>query len=145
MNNMNNMNNMNIMEKKCSICNNNNNNNTNLYFMSYNKSPFRLYFHLGCKNKLKYFLGLIFKNQEIKINMKQLEYGDIISKSKSNNSTKSCNGIDGINQYVQLSDLITTKFLCFTKIYNIMELINQIQLNDPLYNILLIVSTWFDY
>ena len=133
------MNNINIMGKKCSICNNNNNNNTNLNFMTYNKSPFRLYFHLGCKNKLLYFLGLIFKNQVIQLNIDELEYGDIIykSNSKSKNSTKSCD--------VQLSELITTKFVCFTKIYNIMELINQIQLNDPLYHILLIVSTWFDY
>ena len=133
--------NMNILKKKCSLCNSNN---TNLNFITYNKSPFRLYFHPECKNKLLTFLGLIFKNQVLQLNLNELEYGDIIYKSKSK-LCDSFNGVDGINQSVQLSDLITTKFLCFTKVYNIMELINLIQLNDPLYHILLIVSTWFDY
>jgi hypothetical protein len=136
---MNNMN-MNIMGKKCSICNTNNTKNSNLNFMTYNKSPFRLYFHQECKNKLLNFLVLIFKNQALQINMDKLEYGDIHNIHNINNMYD----ISRMNQH-KLSKLITTKFLCFTKVYNIMELINQIQLNDPLYHILLIVSTWFDY
>ena len=139
---------MDIMKKKCSVCNNTNYN-TNLYFMTYNKNPFRLYFHQECKYKLINFLDLIFKNQVLQLNMDELGYSDTISKYKYKYKFKSKNIIEPCDRsndiYNQLSELITTKFLCFTKVYNIMELINLIQLNDPLYHILLIVSTWFDY
>lgn len=126
-----------ILGKKCCICvcSQSPSYNTNLHYLSYNHSPFKLYFHPYCKPKLIYYLTLIFKNQDkiLQINLDDLDYfeNDLNYNSDYND--------------LQFSKLITTKFLYFTKIYNIMELIKQIQLNDPLYHILLIVSTWFDY
>ena len=124
-----------ILGKKCCICVCTYSDNTNLHYLSYNNYPFKLYFHPNCKSKLIYYLTLIFKNQD---KILQINVDDLDDFENDHNYNSDYHDL-------QLSKLITTKFISFTKIYNIMELIKQIQLNDPLYHILLIVSTWVEY
>lgn len=116
-----------LSKNMCHICNEKINELNEYVKISYFNKKENLVCHLGCKEKLLYLIELIFKDQDFIIEINKL----IIEICYSQENIEHLENIE-----------FNEKFKSFCKIYKLDVLSKYIQINDPIYYIIPIISTW---
>ena len=119
-----------LSKNMCHICNEKINELNEYVKISYFNKKENLVCHIGCKEKLLYLIELIFKDQDFIIEINKL-------------TIEICYSQENIENIEHLENIeFNEKFKSFCKIYKLDVLSKYIQINDPIYYILPIISTW---
>lgn len=96
----------------------------NLMSLGYKNKKAKLFYHSKCQEKLLLVIDTILKNQIFSVDKKKFVF------EKKNTNSK--------NEYLNSKK----DFREFAKLYRLDELIKQVQLNEPFFFILDIISQW---
>lgn len=121
-----------LTKNLCHICNKKTKEFNEYVKISHYKKKEYLVCHIGCKEKLLYLIELICKDQDFQIEINKLTIEICYQKNIEN--TENTENTENLE--------INEKFKSFCKIYKLEVLSRYIQINDPIYYILSIISTW---
>lgn len=128
-----------LSKNMCHICNKKIKELNEYIKISYFNKKENLVCHIGCKEKLLYLIELICKDQDFIIEINKLTIEICYSQEKTENTenTENTEKTDKLE-----NTEINKNFKSFCKIYKLDVLSKYIQINDPIYYILPIISAW---
>jgi len=122
------------LEQNCSACNNRFDfTKDRIKYIDFDgENCVKLFYHLECETKIFNYLEIILKNQGF---LSYIKYHIYVKLLKNNNS-------NFLKIQKKHKELMYNNFINLSRQYNLTFLIEQIQLDDPIYSILLVISTW---